>query len=136
MRKLMIAAAAVLLTTAPMAWGQAPSERTAPPVSTTVNLTLEQRHVIKEIVKDLHVPKATNNVPVSVGAARVCARDIVIADANGVVVVPRDRAREVATAARQIEAAEAGIREQISRGRTLREAREALGYHTLQRKAP
>ena len=85
--------------------------------------------------KDRVQVEATN-VPVSVGAARVCARDIVIADANGVVVVPRDRAREVATAARQIEAAEAGIREQISRGRTLREAREALGYHTLQRKAP
>ncbi|SFH60668.1 Regulator of RNase E activity RraA [Collimonas sp. OK307] len=75
------------------------------------------------------------NVPVAIGTARVCARDIVIADANGVVVVPRDRAREVATVARQIETVEAEIRTQLSQGKTLKAAREALGYHTLQRKA-
>lgn len=75
------------------------------------------------------------NIPVSIGTARVCARDIVVADANGVVVVPRDRVREVAAIARQIEAIEADIRTQISQGKTLKEAREALGYHTLQRKA-
>jgi len=75
------------------------------------------------------------NVPVSIGTARVCARDIVVADANGVVVVPRDRVREVAAIARQIETVEADIRTQISQGKTLKEAREALGYHTLQRKA-
>lgn len=76
------------------------------------------------------------NVPVAIGTARVCARDIVVADANGAVVVPRDRAREVATVARQIETVEAEIRKQLSQGKTLRAAREALGYHTLQRKAP
>jgi len=75
------------------------------------------------------------NVPVSIGTARVCARDIVVADANGVVVVPRDRVREVAAIARQIETVEADIRTQISHGKTLKEAREALCYHTLQRKA-
>ena len=32
------------------------------------------------------------NQPVSIGTARVCARDIVVADANGVVIVPRARA--------------------------------------------
>lgn len=74
------------------------------------------------------------NQPVSIGEARVCPRDIVIADANGVVVVPRGRAREVAETARQIEAVEADIRALISEGKTLRQAREALGYHTLQRK--
>ncbi|EEA02425.1 Dimethylmenaquinone methyltransferase [Burkholderia sp. H160] len=75
------------------------------------------------------------NVPVSIGTARVCARDIIVADANGVVAVPRDRAREVAAAARQIETVEADIRAQITQGKTLREARDALGYHTLQRRA-
>ncbi|GAB7528958.1 diguanylate cyclase [Pseudomonas sp. 3A(2025)] len=74
------------------------------------------------------------NQPVSIGEARVCPRDIVIADANGVVVVPRGRAREVAETARQIEAVEADIRALISEGKTLKQAREALGYHTLQRK--
>jgi regulator of RNase E activity RraA len=75
------------------------------------------------------------NVPVSIGTARVAPRDIIVADANGVVAVPRDRAREVAATARQIEAVEADIRTHISQGKTLREAREALGYHKLQRKA-
>jgi regulator of RNase E activity RraA len=76
------------------------------------------------------------NAPVSIGTARVAARDIVVADANGVVVVPRAHAREVAAVARQIEAVEADIRAQLTQGKTLGQARTALGYHTLQRKAP
>ncbi|WP_462402556.1 RraA family protein [Pseudomonas sp. Marseille-QA0332] len=75
------------------------------------------------------------NQPVSIGQARVCPRDIVVADANGVVIVPRERAHEVSAVARQIEAIEADIRELISKGRTLKQAREELGYHTLQRKS-
>ena len=74
------------------------------------------------------------NQPVSIGTARVCARDIVVADANGVVVVPRDRAAEVAACARQIESVEADIRALIAQGKTLKQARAALGYHSLQRK--
>ena len=74
------------------------------------------------------------NQPVSIGTARVCARDIVVADANGVVIVPRARAAEVAVCARQIESIEADIRALISQGKTLKEARAALGYHSLQRK--
>jgi regulator of RNase E activity RraA len=85
--------------------------------------------------KDRVQVEATN-VPVSVGTARVCAHDLVVADANGVVAVPRDRAHEVATVARQIERVEAEIRAQVSSGKTLKAAREALGYHTLQRNAP
>jgi regulator of RNase E activity RraA len=73
-------------------------------------------------------------VPVSIGMARVCPRDIVVADANGVVVVPRAQAREVAATARAIEQVEASIRSQIAQGKTLKEARAALAYHTLQRK--
>jgi regulator of RNase E activity RraA len=74
------------------------------------------------------------NQPVSVGQARVCARDIVVADANGVVIVPRERAHEVAACARSIEAVEARIRALLDEGKSLREARAVLGYHTLQRK--
>ena len=74
------------------------------------------------------------NQPVSIGTARVCARDIVVADANGVVIVPRARAAEVAACARQIESIEADIRALISQGKTLKGARAALGYHSLQRK--
>ncbi|WP_374496457.1 RraA family protein [Vogesella indigofera] len=72
---------------------------------------------------------------VSIGSARVAARDIVVADANGVVVVPRERAAEVAALAQQIETVEAAIRQQLAQGSTLAAARTALGYHTLQRKA-
>ena len=75
------------------------------------------------------------NTTVGIGTVRVAWRDIVVADANGVVIVPRSRAREVAETARQIETVEASIRERIAQGATIREARAALGYHTLQRKA-
>lgn len=75
------------------------------------------------------------NTTVGIGTVRVASRDIVVADANGVVIVPRARAREVAETAREIEETESGIREQIAQGKTLGEARAALGYHTLQRKA-
>lgn len=81
------------------------------------------------------VEVAAINQPVSIGTARVCARDIVVADANGVVVVPRDRAVEVAQCARQIDKAEVAIRALIAEGKALKEARTILGYHNLQRKA-
>ncbi|KAJ5886123.1 demethylmenaquinone methyltransferase family protein [Penicillium subrubescens] len=74
------------------------------------------------------------NEPVGIGKVRVEPRDIVVADANGVVIVPRARAREVAEVARKIEKSEAGIRELIVGGATVAEARKKLGYHTLQRK--
>jgi regulator of RNase E activity RraA len=74
------------------------------------------------------------NGTVSIGEARVCSRDIVVADANGVVVVPRGRTREVAELARKIEAVETRIRQQIEQGRSLKEAREVLGYHDLQKR--
>ncbi|AQH01441.1 diguanylate cyclase [Burkholderia sp. KK1] len=74
------------------------------------------------------------NSTVGIGTVRVASRDIVVADANGVVIVPRARAREVASTARQIEETESRIREQLAEGKTLGEARTALGYHTLQRK--
>lgn len=72
------------------------------------------------------------NTTVAVGGVRVATRDIVVADANGVVVVPRQRARQVAEVARGIEEVESRIRAQIAQGKTLGEARAALGYHKLQ----
>jgi regulator of RNase E activity RraA len=58
-----------------------------------------------------------------------------VADANGVVVVLRDRAREVAEVARKIKKSEERIRDMIANGATIAEARKQLGYHTLQRHA-
>ncbi|KAJ0107097.1 demethylmenaquinone methyltransferase family protein [Diaporthe amygdali] len=74
------------------------------------------------------------NEPISVGKVRVNPRDIVVADANGVVVVPRNRAREVAEIAAKIEESESGIRKLIAEGAAIAEAREKLNYHMLQRK--
>ncbi|KAH8767244.1 demethylmenaquinone methyltransferase family protein [Diaporthe sp. PMI_573] len=74
------------------------------------------------------------NESISIGKVRVNPRDIVVADANGVVVVPRHRAREVAEIAARIEETEDGIRKLISQGATISEARQKLNYHTLQRK--
>jgi regulator of RNase E activity RraA len=74
------------------------------------------------------------NEVIGVGKVHVKPRDIVVADANGVVIVPRNRVREVAEIARKIEESEAAIREMTSNGSTIAEARKALGYHTLQRR--
>ncbi|KAM0227685.1 hypothetical protein ACHAPO_011330 [Fusarium lateritium] len=77
---------------------------------------------------------AAVNEPVGIGHVHVKPRDIVIADANGVVIVPRDRAREVAEIARHIDESEERIREMIASGTTLGQARAELNYHKLQRK--
>jgi len=74
------------------------------------------------------------NTTVSIGSVRVSAQDIVVADASGVVIVPRKHAREVAKIAHEIETVEAAIRVSIGNGDSIKEAREKLGYHTLQRK--
>lgn len=74
------------------------------------------------------------NESISIGKVRVNPRDIVVADANGVVIVPRTRAREVAEVATRIEESESGIRKLIAEGATIAEAREQLNYHMLQRK--
>jgi hypothetical protein len=46
---------------------QAPTERPAP-ATRSINLTVENRHVIKEIVKDLRVQSAPGDVALTVGA--------------------------------------------------------------------
>lgn len=74
------------------------------------------------------------NESIGIGKVRVQPRDIVVADANGVVIVPRARAREVAEVARKIEKCEESIRKLITEGASIAEAREKLGYHMLQRK--
>jgi len=50
---------ATALLISPMAEGQVP----------TINLTVEQRHIIKEIVKDLKIENAPGNIQISIGAS-------------------------------------------------------------------
>jgi Protein of unknown function (DUF1236) len=49
------------------AWAQAPVERTAPIVTPRVNLNLEQRDTIRELVKELDVTSAAAETPMTIG---------------------------------------------------------------------
>jgi len=71
--------------------------------------------------------------PVSLGDVRVCPGDIVVADQDGVVVVPQARAREVFDRALAMRQAEAAILAEALAGARLSDARRKHGYHTLQR---
>jgi regulator of RNase E activity RraA len=73
--------------------------------------------------------------PVSLGTAGVSPGDVVIADADGVVVVPREREREILAMARRIEAAERAIERAVLAGGRLDAARREHGYHGLQHAA-
>jgi 4-hydroxy-4-methyl-2-oxoglutarate aldolase len=55
-------------------------------------------------------------MPVVVAGVAVTPGDVVIADEDGVVFVERTRAGEVAKAAEEREAKEAGVRERLKRG--------------------
>jgi regulator of RNase E activity RraA len=72
------------------------------------------------------------NVPVAIGEARVCPGDLLRGDADGVVVIPAAHEAAVLAAAEEIDAAEREIRNAVSQGKTLAEARKQLGYHQLQ----
>jgi hypothetical protein len=49
------------------AWAQAPVERTAPLAAQRVNLSLEQRDTIRELVKELNVASAASETPMTIG---------------------------------------------------------------------
>jgi hypothetical protein len=68
MKKLFVTTvlAAALFFVPGITWGQAPIEREAPTTRTS-NLTLEQRHVIKEMIKDSKIENAPANIQVAVG---------------------------------------------------------------------
>jgi len=70
---------------------------------------------------------------VSLGHASAAAGDLIVGDADGIVVVPSERVQEVLNLATEIAEAEEGIRAAIEAGASLREARQAAGYHELQR---
>jgi len=71
--------------------------------------------------------------PVMLGDVRVTHGDLLIGDADGVVVVPQRRMQEVLTKALETRVLEAQILEAALAGMPLAEARKKYGYHTLQR---
>lgn len=71
-------------------------------------------------------------VPVTIGQARILPGDLLRGDADGVVVIPQSRENEVLDVAVTVNDAEQHIREAIASGKTLKEARELMQYHKLQ----
>jgi hypothetical protein len=67
---LMAATPVTLLSLAATVHAQTPAAPAAPavPAQPKVNLTLEQRHVIKELIKDLNVASAPKDTNIAVGA--------------------------------------------------------------------
>ena len=78
------------------------------------------------------VAMVATQVPVVLGRVRVTPGDIVVGDADGVVVIPAAREDEVFAATIEIEASEGRIRAAVASGTRLDEARRQAGYHSLQ----
>lgn len=81
--------------------------------------------------KDRVLVEATG-VPVNIGDARVAPGDILVGDADGVVVIPKSHEDQVLDTADIIESAEQRIREAVRGGMRLDEARRQFKYHQLQ----
>ncbi len=77
-----------------------------------------------------------DNIPVSFGEVRINPGDIILGDADGVVVIPKSLENKVLELALSIEENESGIINCIERGIPLKEARIKFGYHSLQKKNP
>lgn len=71
--------------------------------------------------------------PVMLGDVRVCPGDLIVGDADGIVVVPKQRMQEVLTKALETRAVEDQILQAALQGLPLTEARKKFKYHTLQR---
>lgn len=70
--------------------------------------------------------------PVTVSGLQVLPGDILLADDSGAVVIPRTWAEKVLETAHGIASVEDQIMARVKKGCSLKEAREILGYHTLQ----
>jgi regulator of RNase E activity RraA len=70
--------------------------------------------------------------PVSLGEIQVRQGDLLVGDADGLVVIPRVRETEVLDTAREIEDAEQAIERETAKGVRLDEARRTFRYHQLQ----
>src|SRR5258708_6823103 len=70
--------------------------------------------------------------PISLGDIQVRRGDILIGDADGILVIPQVRESEVFEIAREIEEAEQAIERETAKGIRLDEARKAFRYHQLQ----
>jgi 4-hydroxy-4-methyl-2-oxoglutarate aldolase len=74
-------------------------------------------------------------IPVALGDMLVRPGDLLVGDADGIVVLPHERAAEIAELSTNVEEAEQGIHNDAVNGMRLDEARKIHGYHTLQTRA-
>ncbi|MBN8816504.1 MAG: RraA family protein [Sphingomonas sp.] len=74
------------------------------------------------------------NVAVQIAGVRVSPGDWIVGDSDGVVVIPAKKVEKIVQVAEEIEKVEAMIRQKVSQGLTLAQARKDLGYHSLQTK--
>ena len=74
-----------------------------------------------------HYRFAGANIPVMAGGVRVAVNDIIVADMDGVVVVPRDKAEEVLKKAQELESTEHTMYPFIEKFRSIREAVARFG---------
>jgi 4-hydroxy-4-methyl-2-oxoglutarate aldolase len=81
------------------------------------------------------VAMVATQVQVTIGGVLVSPGDLVLGDADGIVVLPRSREREILDAALAIEKAEEAIRGSVLSGSRLDDARRQGGYHSLQSRA-
>jgi 4-hydroxy-4-methyl-2-oxoglutarate aldolase len=72
------------------------------------------------------------NIPVAVAGIQVQPGDLILGDDTGVIVIPAEKARETLAVAKEIAAKEALIEKELENGKTLREARAKVSYHSLQ----
>jgi 4-hydroxy-4-methyl-2-oxoglutarate aldolase len=72
------------------------------------------------------------HAPVSLGEVQVRPGDILVGDADGIVVIPRVHETQVYETARQIEDAEQAIERETAKGIRLDDARKTFRYHELQ----
>lgn len=75
------------------------------------------------------------NQPISLGEVQVRPGDILVGDADGLLVVPKIREQEIFDTARAIEDAEQAIERETAKGIRLDDARKTFRYHQLQTKA-
>jgi len=74
----------------------------------------------------------SQGAPISLGEIQVRQGDILVGDADGLLVIPRVRESEILDIAREIEDAEQAIERETAKGTRLDEARRLFRYHQLQ----
>ena len=74
----------------------------------------------------------SQGAPISLGEVQVRLGDVLVGDADGILVIPAGRATEVFDTAREIEDAEQAIERETAKGTRLDEARRTFRYHQLQ----